>query len=93
MFAFIFLFRYSLHPPTQSIPSFTANLQITLCIEGSCQYISVLEGHLLSAHSCNGDMLLPGDGTINGLLAELGSNVGEAGKMLLLNSFGLTVSC
>ena len=87
-------FRYSLHLPTQSIPSFTANMAITLCIESSCQYVSMFESFPLPTYSCSeDDILVPGDGTINGLLTELRGNIGDVGKMLLLNSLDWTVSC
>ena len=68
-------------------------MDVTLCIEGSCQYVPIFEGFSLSPpNSCDGGMPLPGDGTINGLLEELDGDIGEAGVLILLNSIGLTVS-
>ena len=70
-------------------------LSIGLCIDDTCTTTPVLDHVWVPIPLCNTNatsFTLPGDGTVDGFIRELGGRIGNAAIDLVLEKFGLSVS-
>ena len=72
---------------------FQIDLSVTLCIDGTCRPIYLLQAAHVPIPVCNENATfsLPGDGTISGYLESLGGQVTDAAVDLVLEHLGLKV--
>ncbi len=71
------------------------SLAIDLCIDGSCETMRLFENVKVPIPSCHTNMTsfqLPGDGTIQGFVRELGENIGDTAIDVVVEKLGATVS-
>ena len=75
--------------------SFSVSLSIELCIDDICDTAEVFKGFKVPIPFCNTDFTnfqLPGDGTIQGFVQELGENIGGAAVNIVVEKLGIAVS-
>ena len=66
-------------------------MAITHCIDSSCEVSTVLNDVSIPIQYCNGEMEIPGDGTVTGLLSALGGNIGSIGVTFIQSMLGFDV--
>ena len=73
---------------------FLIDLSVSLCIDGTCAPINLLQGALVPIPICNPNatLSLPGDGSIAGYLDTLAGEVTDVAVDLVLDSLGLKVT-
>ena len=73
--------------------SFSFDMSVNVCIDSSCETITVLSQWLISLTSCssNGTLTLPG-GSIDGFLLQLAGDVTDEAVELVLDTLGVKVS-
>ena len=67
----------------------TLGFQLTL--DGDTTQFDILNKALVPIPACNGEVTLPGDGTIAGFSAVLGDRVGQSAVSVVLKALGLEV--
>ena len=75
--------------------SFSVSLAIELCIDDACETVRVFEDFKVPIPFCNSNFTsfqLPGDGTIQGFVQELGENIGGAAVNVVVEKLGIAVS-
>ena len=85
------LHRYSIHKHHKS---FRIHLSLELCIDGTCKDEYVLRNATVPVPLCNTgyeDVILPGDGTVEGFASYLGDHVGETAVDVVLGKLGIMV--
>ena len=74
---------------------FSLTLAATLCLDNVCEEVAVFNHLKVPIPLCYTDysnIEFPGDGTIQGFAAELGSDIGDAAVSVVLGKLGLLVS-
>ena len=78
------------------INTFSIDLDIDLCIDSSCEAVSVFDNLQVPIPVCNTDfssLVLPGvDGSIQGFVQELGQSIGDTAINAVIEKLGLAVS-
>ncbi len=85
------LHRYSIH---KNHELFSMYLSLGLCIDGTCKDEYVLRNATVPVPLCNTgyeDVILPGDGTVEGFASYLGDHVGETAVDVVLGKLGIMV--
>ena len=87
------LYRFNVDKLTEQ-KEFLIDLAVTLCIDGTCRPINLLQGAHVPIPICNPNatFTLPGDGTIAGYLADLTGEITDAAVDLVLDYLGLKVN-
>ncbi len=71
------------------------SLAIDLCIDDSCENIPLFDNVKVPIPLCHTNMTsyqLPGDGTVQGFVQELGENIGDAAIDVVVEKLGIAVS-
>ncbi|XP_072033124.1 uncharacterized protein [Amphiura filiformis] len=83
--------RFSINKLTDE-DVFSITLGIELCIDGNCEAVSVLKDLKVPIPICNIDVdnfKLPGDGTVEGFVQQLGNDIGDSAIDLVIQKLGL----
>ncbi|XP_022103294.1 uncharacterized protein LOC110986022 [Acanthaster planci] len=86
------LLKYSIDKLTAK-EVFSVTLNIVLCIDDTCTSTAVLDHVWVPIPLCNTNVssfTLPGDGTVEGFIQELGGRIGNSAIDLVLEKFGLS---
>ncbi len=73
---------------------FSINLGVELCIDATCEFVTVFDGVQIPIPGCNIDynaLVLPGDGSVAGFVQELGNTIGDSAISVVLEKLGLAV--
>lgn len=90
-FYFSSYFRYSLGLSETKL-DLKLSLTITHCIDSSCEDSNVLSDVSIPIQYCNGEMEIPGDGTVTGLVDAVDGKVGSIGVTFIQFILGFDVS-
>ncbi len=74
---------------------FSVTFYIELCIDGSCDEMSMFRDVKVPIPVCTIDwntFELPGDGTVDGFVQQLGDSIGDEAIDLVIKKIGLDVS-